>query len=188
MSPTGSFSRDPIGYEGSEWNLYEHVEGMPLIGLDPSGMTLITQCEDDCARRFPNWYQSHLFAGCVSGCNNNRTVTCWWDCMVETNKCVTTQICNIAACTCTVAFTHLEVGKGPVRRGLGTPRDVTTLQSKLALWLRNRPYCGYIHNLARRGAQQVSANIGGSCAKSCVAGVAVVEAVVSINCGYQCSP
>lgn len=31
-------SRDPIGYEGSKWNLYEYVDGMPLIGVDPYGM------------------------------------------------------------------------------------------------------------------------------------------------------
>ncbi len=30
-------NRDPIGYEGSEWNLYEYVNGIPLNGLDPTG-------------------------------------------------------------------------------------------------------------------------------------------------------
>jgi len=34
----GLLSRDPIGYEGSQWNLYEYVGGNPLIGLDPSGL------------------------------------------------------------------------------------------------------------------------------------------------------
>lgn len=29
--------RDPIGYEGSEWNLYEYVGGIPLDDVDPSG-------------------------------------------------------------------------------------------------------------------------------------------------------
>jgi RHS repeat-associated protein len=31
-------SRDPIGYQGSEWNLYELVSSSPLSRLDPSGM------------------------------------------------------------------------------------------------------------------------------------------------------
>ena len=31
-------SRDPIGFEGSEWNLYEYLNGMPLRFLDPSGL------------------------------------------------------------------------------------------------------------------------------------------------------
>ena len=31
-------SRDPIGYEGSEWNLYEYVDGRPLFALDPDGL------------------------------------------------------------------------------------------------------------------------------------------------------
>ena len=33
-----SCSRDPIGYEGSEWNLYEYVQGSPALLVDPSGM------------------------------------------------------------------------------------------------------------------------------------------------------
>ena len=34
----GSFTRDPIGFRGSEWGLYEAMDGKPLIGLDPSGL------------------------------------------------------------------------------------------------------------------------------------------------------
>ncbi len=30
-------NRDPIGYEGGGYNLYEYVNGMPLGGLDPDG-------------------------------------------------------------------------------------------------------------------------------------------------------
>lgn len=29
--------RDPIGYIGSDWNLYEYVKNRPLIEVDPSG-------------------------------------------------------------------------------------------------------------------------------------------------------
>ena len=32
-----SFSRDPIGYEGSEWNLYEYCHNSPLANVDPDG-------------------------------------------------------------------------------------------------------------------------------------------------------
>ena len=40
MSPSaGRFlTRDPIGYEGSEWSLYEFVKSRPLILLDPMGL------------------------------------------------------------------------------------------------------------------------------------------------------
>ena len=31
-------SRDPIGYEGSRWNVYEYVNGAPTIGRDPTGL------------------------------------------------------------------------------------------------------------------------------------------------------
>jgi RHS repeat-associated protein len=34
-------SQDPIGFEGSPWNLYEYVEGNPIKGLDPRGLDLI---------------------------------------------------------------------------------------------------------------------------------------------------
>ncbi len=33
-----SFTRDPIGYRGSEWNLYEYVDGGPLQRVDPLGL------------------------------------------------------------------------------------------------------------------------------------------------------
>ena len=33
-------SRDPIGYNGSQWNLYEYVGGMPTIELDPMGLAI----------------------------------------------------------------------------------------------------------------------------------------------------
>ena len=40
MSPlAGRFlGRDPIGYEGSEWGLYEYVNSQPMVGLDPTGL------------------------------------------------------------------------------------------------------------------------------------------------------
>ncbi|TWU36632.1 hypothetical protein Q31b_49130 [Novipirellula aureliae] len=37
--PTGkSRSRDPIGFKGSPWNLYEYVNSKPLISTDPLGL------------------------------------------------------------------------------------------------------------------------------------------------------
>jgi len=71
MSPiAGRFlGRDPIGYEGSEWSLNEFVQGMSLIGLDPLGLTLVSQCQDQCAKLYPHWWQYHLFVGCIVGCD-----------------------------------------------------------------------------------------------------------------------
>jgi RHS repeat-associated protein len=31
-------SRDPIGYDGGSWNLYEYVRGAPLVAVDPFGL------------------------------------------------------------------------------------------------------------------------------------------------------
>jgi RHS repeat-associated protein len=44
MSPlAGRFlGRDPIGFEGSQWGLYEALNGLPLIALDSFGLTWTT--------------------------------------------------------------------------------------------------------------------------------------------------
>jgi len=34
----GTCSRDPIGYEGSEWNLFQYVGSMPTRFVDPTGL------------------------------------------------------------------------------------------------------------------------------------------------------
>jgi len=41
-----SFTRDPIGYEGSAWGLYEYVDGMPLTLNDPTGLKGEASCEE----------------------------------------------------------------------------------------------------------------------------------------------
>jgi RHS repeat-associated protein len=45
-------SRDPIGYEGSEWNMYEYVCGMILDRVDPSGLQAV-----DCANKRDECYK-----------------------------------------------------------------------------------------------------------------------------------
>jgi len=52
-----SFSRDPIGYAGSLWNLYEFVDSAPLVKSDPSGNAALSplipgQCS---YRNFMRW-------------------------------------------------------------------------------------------------------------------------------------
>jgi len=34
----GFVTRDPIGYAGSDWNLYEYVESKPVHVVDPTGL------------------------------------------------------------------------------------------------------------------------------------------------------
>ena len=36
-------SRDPIGFEGSKWGLYEYVNGSPQVYLDPTGKNLFVK-------------------------------------------------------------------------------------------------------------------------------------------------
>ena len=38
-SLSGRFcSRDPIGFEGSKWNVFEYVGSTPCVGVDPTGL------------------------------------------------------------------------------------------------------------------------------------------------------
>lgn len=53
-------SRDPIGYRGSPWNLYEYVLGKPIDYVDPTGKVapvgfwvLVRVCGPPCARYGP---------------------------------------------------------------------------------------------------------------------------------------
>jgi len=40
------FSKDPIGFKGSRWNLYEFVSGNPLVNRDPLGLKDDSTFED----------------------------------------------------------------------------------------------------------------------------------------------
>ena len=44
-------SRDPIGYEGSPWNLYEYADSMPLIQADALGL-----CADTPLQKLREWF------------------------------------------------------------------------------------------------------------------------------------
>jgi hypothetical protein len=45
-------SRDPIGYVGSPWNVYEYVASMPLVKQDPTGLVV------DCQKNFETCVQA----------------------------------------------------------------------------------------------------------------------------------
>ena len=53
----GFFTRDPIGFEGSEWGLYEFLSGKAVFSVDPSGNSV---CDgyDDFDDPFPCYKQS----------------------------------------------------------------------------------------------------------------------------------
>ncbi len=58
-------NRDPIGYEGSPWNLYEYVSGMPTIGLDPDGLDFF---DDKCFGRCKRMECPEAAAECATLC------------------------------------------------------------------------------------------------------------------------
>ncbi len=39
-----SCARDPIGFKGNEWNLYEYATSSPLHKLDPMGLATLEEC------------------------------------------------------------------------------------------------------------------------------------------------
>ena len=61
-------SRDPIGYRGSKWSLYEYIESMPLTSLDPYGIS-----KADCQTAITNFlstadYKAMSAAMTKAGC------------------------------------------------------------------------------------------------------------------------
>ena len=66
---TGRFlTRDPIGFAGSKWDLYEYVNGRNLSVVDPSGLCVdrdeVLKCYDDCAYK-------------LGGCLVATGIMCW---------------------------------------------------------------------------------------------------------------
>jgi RHS repeat-associated protein len=61
--------RDPIGYVGDGWNLYEYVSGMPIRHVDPAGQEICCEDFDD-----ENHYaRSKCWFPCaVAGCTQNK--------------------------------------------------------------------------------------------------------------------
>ena len=65
-TPLGFLTRDPIGYEGSEWDLYESLGSNALVAMDPDGL----HDNPGCARRachVPSPYPSPFddFKNCI---------------------------------------------------------------------------------------------------------------------------
>jgi len=73
----GSRSRDPIGYEGSEWNLYEFLFSSPTCLLDPFGLCPEPRTEKECCDAAKQNGDDDDDAGGVICCDG-RKVSCVW--------------------------------------------------------------------------------------------------------------
>jgi hypothetical protein len=62
-------SRDPIGFEGSEWNLYEYCTGAPFNKIDPFGLSgdSVTNYYKKCGEDFRTHKSIDKFCDCI--CN-----------------------------------------------------------------------------------------------------------------------
>ena len=75
-------TRDPIGYEGSEWNLYEYARSRPLSLRDPHGLAVgsrdsLRRCKNDrndcidrCSLLFSGEVSNDLLTKCLEGCDS----------------------------------------------------------------------------------------------------------------------
>jgi len=56
-------NRDPIGYNGSKWNLFEYVNGMPTIATDPKGYAKrCVKCT--CRKKGQPWVTKEISTKC----------------------------------------------------------------------------------------------------------------------------
>jgi RHS repeat-associated protein len=64
-------SRDPIGYVGSRWLLYQYGNSSPLMRLDPHGLRDRTFCEEYCSKRCGGAPPEFCYDKCVKDCNKD---------------------------------------------------------------------------------------------------------------------
>ena len=60
-------SRDPLGFDGGDWNLYRYVGNNPVLGVDPIGM--LFACGRKCCLKFMGDCHA-LWPGCCKGCKD----------------------------------------------------------------------------------------------------------------------
>jgi len=76
-------SRDPIGFEGSKWNLVEYASGQVLVGVDPTGKSWLSNSKKlikrACGHRDP---LPTADENCLRSCNffqhHETKITCVW--------------------------------------------------------------------------------------------------------------
>ena len=181
---------DPIGFDAGDNNWYRFVANGPTGKVDPTGLYYwVNEAGEYCG--------PYVWTYTGSWCVKPRvwtaamdaaagTVNCWWDCVVTIHKCAGTYAAGAAGAATTLAFTHLEYATG-VSKPLAGASRLTTLQSRLSLFLRQNGYRGFAQQVLRSSAQAVSRSPVGTGIASGAAGVSIVEAGFSIYCGYKCS-
>ncbi|TWU32792.1 tRNA(Glu)-specific nuclease WapA precursor [Novipirellula aureliae] len=180
-------SRDPIGFEGSEWNLYELVSGEPLTGLDPYGLTQV------CGPRVWLYTGSWCAEENVWNAATNaagRVVSCWWKCEKTVHSRVVEYVGGVA--TSTGAWTLIERAEviakteEQLRRSLGPKINLNPNTSPLSRCAtRNSKNC--LGRVLRRHMRYTkNAQIRSAC-RTGVIGVAITEFAISTYCSFTCS-
>jgi len=181
---------DPIGFSAGDNNWYRFVANQPLSRSDPMGLYYWVNGGGDCCGPYVWTYtgswcvKPRVWAAAMDAAAG--AVNCWWDCVVTIHQCASAYAAGAAGAVTTLSFTHVEYATG-ISKPLAGATRLTTLQSRLALLLRQSGYSGIAQRLLRSSAQAVSRAPIGTGIASGAAGVGIVEAGFSIYCGYSCS-
>jgi len=180
-----AMSASPWFYGGNRTQPYVYARNNPVRYVDPSGL------KEVCG--FYVW----LYSG-VGWCVEENVyqaaletaagvVNCWWNCEVTTHKCVAGKILTVTeAVTGSISVAASRVPKNPTKflTGFGkiTPRSG---------FFGSTPYTSISRLLGRViGAEELGKAFGRAkvvaLAKGAFVVTAVVEAGVSITCGWRC--
>ena len=64
-----SFTRDPIGYKGSEWSLYEYAKANCLMNIDPTGEDIYVESGNNTINPVNNYIHQNVCVDAWLSCN-----------------------------------------------------------------------------------------------------------------------
>ncbi len=178
--PIESCSKDPIGYQGSEWNLFEFLASDPFKYLDPLGLEV---CGAGPLIYFGSW------------CVDDETWRTFEDeSLGEFNEfieCAVTEHVNAAivvtataATCCVLSADVLEKTEEELRRGLGPKENMRRFISPLSRWEHKLRQRGWLkRGNPMRGVSNVfKRGVSKTVATRCFVAVLYYEVYVTWKC------
>jgi len=174
-------SEDPIGFAAGDANLYRYVGNSSTGFTDPSGLE---KCGPRVWLYTGSWcVPDNVWNAAIDA--SGEVVTCWWECEKRIHSSVAAPIADTAGAAGMIGFTHMPIPKPPSLFLPGmNPNTTAQSLSSLGAKVCRIPAYG---DLARAGAREAKYFPIRSGIKSGAAGVAIIEAGISIHCGWKCS-